>query len=518
MKISFRPKLFVLTSAALAFVLVTFAIGVMSGDRNAPPARWVRKFGNVVGIHAPAVSSTVAEDEHAHEAAADEHGQEEGHEHAGHEHAHSEEASLDLSKEALANLGLTEDTIQPIQEATFVRSVTMPAVIVERPGRTQLPVSTPMTGVITHVDAVTGEATNPGRLLFQLRLTHEDLVTAQKDFLQSLGDLEVEQKEVARLEDASKSGALPGKVLLERQYARDKIMASLASQREALRLHGLSKEQIERIERERKLLTELRVFVPTIDGHGHQQDDGMQLSERPKIRQTAFTAADVPNAPKVAPPADSTLVIQTLRVHKGETVATGDVLCVLADYGELYIEGQAFESEATAIAVAKKRGWKATAVVTEGEHEQEIPGLPIAYLANEVDRAARTMSFFVNLKNEIIEDVRSPNGQRFVTWKYRPGQRLQLRVPVEEWPNQLVLPVAAVVKEGPDSFVFQQNGEHFDRIAVHERYRDRSSVVIASDGALFPGDVVALKGAHQMQLALKNKAGGGIDPHAGHNH
>jgi hypothetical protein len=35
---------------------------------------------------------------------------------------------------------------------------------------------------------------------------------------------------------------------------------------------------------------------------------------------------------------------------------------------------------------------------------------------------------------------------------------------------------------------------------------------------LFPDDVVAGEGAYQIHLALKNKAGGGIDPHAGHQH
>ena len=43
-------------------------------------------------------------------------------------------------------------------------------------------------------------------------------------------------------------------------------------------------------------------------------------------------------------------------------------------------------------------------------------------------------------------------------------------------------------------------------------------VVIENDGSLFPGDVVAKRGAHQLQMALKNKSGGGVDPHAGHNH
>lgn len=458
-----------------------------------------------------AEAETHAEDEHA------------GHDHEGHDHAgHAEETSLELSETAMANLGLNEKTILPVEPTTFVRSVTVPAVVAERPGRTRLPVSTPMTGVVTHVHAATGESVRPGDLLFQLRLTHEELVNAQKDFLKSIGDLEVEEKEVARLEGVSQTGALPGKILLERKYARDKLLASLASQREALRLHGLSPEQIDRIEQDRRLLTALRVTAPTTDRHEHGHDDELQLSRRGAVRQATYLVAHAGDGDDAPPeePADGspTLVVQSLKVHKGETVNTGDVLCVLADYSELYVEGQAFESDAAALAAARSRGWKATAVVDEGGAQVETIGLPLAYIANEVDPATRTLPFYVSLQNERLDDVTNDLGQRFVTWRYRPGQRMQLRVPVEEWADQLVLPAAAVVREGPDSFVFQQNGDHFDRVAVHERYRDRNSVVVANDGAVFPGDVVAMTGAHQMQLALKNKAGGGIDPHAGHNH
>jgi len=35
---------------------------------------------------------------------------------------------------------------------------------------------------------------------------------------------------------------------------------------------------------------------------------------------------------------------------------------------------------------------------------------------------------------------------------------------------------------------------------------------------LFPGDTIAMTAAQQLQLALKNKSGGAIDPHAGHTH
>ena len=80
------------------------------------------------------------------------------------------------------------------------------------------------------------------------------------------------------------------------------------------------------------------------------------------------------------------------------------------------------------------------------------------------------------------------------------------------------MPVNAVAREGAEYFIFQQNGDHFDRISVHVKYKDQYSAVIENDGSLFPGDVVAMRGAHQMQMALKNKSGGGVDPHAGHNH
>jgi hypothetical protein len=128
------------------------------------------------------------------------------------------------------------------------------------------------------------------------------------------------------------------------------------------------------------------------------------------------------------------------------------------------------------------------------------------------------LSFFVNLPNEIVQDETNDEGQRFVSWRYRVGERLELRVPVEEWPQQLVVPVDAVAREGAESYVFQENGDHFDRVPVHVKYRDQKSVVIANDGSLYPGDVIAMRGAHQLQMALKNKAGGGVDPHAGHNH
>jgi cobalt-zinc-cadmium efflux system membrane fusion protein len=213
------------------------------------------------------------------------------------------------------------------------------------------------------------------------------------------------------------------------------------------------------------------------------------------------------------------LVISELRVHKGQSVNAGETLCTLSDYSDLYVEGLAFEQDAGSIAAAARRQWKVKAVFEQPNNQrQTLDDLPIIRLSNEIDTDSRTLHFYVGLPNTIDSLTDTKDGNQFVGWRYRPGQRLQLEVPIEEWPNEIVLPVEAVTKEGAEFYAFHQNGNHFDRVAVHVKHRDQSMVVIANDGALFPGDVVAWRCAHQMQMALKNKSGAGADPHAGHTH
>ena len=435
--------------------------------------------------------------------------------HAGHEDTgHEEGTSLELSAQALRNIGLSDETIQPIKLKTFRRSITVPALVVERPGRTRVQVATPMTGVITHVHAVEGEAVEPGALLFRIRLTHTDLVQAQTEFVKILGELDVERREIVRLQGVTRSGAVPGKLLLDRQYSRDKLTVLLRAQREALKLHGLSEKQVERIAKGRRLLRELQIFAPSTDNH---DGDEMKLAQR--VIQPAAYHAPVINQPKNH---QGPLILQQLDVHKGQSVTAGERLCVLTDYEELFIEGLAFEQDVDQLRHASEKEWTVDAIFQKSGSGNEsgtrmVENLKIAYLANQVDTESRTLNFYVRLPNKITKDRRA-NGDRYIEWKYLPGQRLQLRVPIEEWTDQIVLPVDAVAREGAEWFVFQQNGDHFDRIAVHVKHRDQYSTVIANDGSLFPGDVVALRGAHQMQMALKNKAGGGVDPHAGHQH
>ena len=451
------------------------------------------------GVHAEFVSKP--EDTHA------------GHEHPAHP-GHNEEASLELSDSALRNIGLKDNAIRTIRFQTYRKTITVPAAVVEQPGRTRVQVATPMTGAVTHVHVVEGEAVQPGTLLFRIQLTHDDLVKAQTSLVHTLGKLDVEENEIARLKEIPNSGAVAGRFLLEHEYARESLTALLQAQRESLRLHGLSKPQVAQITKTRRLLGELQVFAPSPDDHS---GDEIQLTEH-LTQPSASTSQQ--GEPPAGEKSDVTapLILQQLNVHKGQSVDVGETLCILTDLRKLYIKGMAFESDIGVLRQAWRRGWNVSAVFhPTDDRADRVDELEIAWLANEIDTDSRTLHFYVDLPNQIVDD-RWQADCRFVDWKYFPGQRLKLQVPAEEWPDRIVLPVDAVATEGVEYFVFRKNGTHFERLPVHVEYRDQHSVVIASDGTLLLGDAVATRGVHQMQMALRNKAGGAPDPHTGHSH
>lgn len=439
-----------------------------------------------------------------------------GHEGHDHDHAgHDEANSLELSPQARRNLGLTDESVQPIKLSTFTRTLGIPARVVEIPGRTLVQVASPMTGVVASLHVVQGEAIQPGTLLFKVRLTHEDLVQAQSDFLKTLGELDVENREITRLTGLDKSGVIAGKRLLERQYSKQKLEAVLNANRESLLLHGLSSDQIAAIVSDRRLLKELEVRTPALPSH--------ELAALNKVP----TASGGANSESVARNAEAPhlFMVQSINVNAGSMVSAGKPLAVLADLDELYIEGRAFEHDADEITHASRQqsadesGWDITAVLENNDRKADtLGGLKIVYIDNKVESDSRAQLFYVDLPNQITRDTQTPAGHRFLTWRFKPGQRLQLRVPIEQWKDRIVLPVDALAQEGAETFVFLENGDHFDQRPVHVEYQDQLWVVIANDGSLFPGDTVALTGAHQMQVAIKNKAGGGVDPHAGHNH
>ncbi len=402
---------------------------------------------------------------------------------AGHNHAAG--TSLLLSEQGRQNIGLTLETVR-LQD--FSRTVSMPATVTERPGQTELAVSAPMTGIVTRIYRMRGEAILPADPLFDLRLTHEDLVEKQSSLLRSLEELDVVKREVTRLDDVTASGAVAGKRLLEREYEQQRIEANIRAEQQALLLHGLTDEQIRQIGDTRQLLQSLTIVAPP-PCDKDETDDHIEYLQMAEIG-----------------------------VKLGEHVSTGTQLATVTDHCELLIEGKAFEQDAEALTQAANDHSDVTALITtQGAQADEVPGLRILYVENRVERDSRALKFYLRLPNELVRNEEA-GGHRFIGWRYRPGQRVELRVPIDRWEKRIVLPIQSVIQEGPESYVYLRCEDHFERRPVHVEYRDQRSAVIANDGTLFPGDQVAAQGAYQIHLAAKNQAGGGPDPHAGHQH
>jgi len=401
------------------------------------------------------------------------------------DHRHDEATAIKLSRAAQANVGIRTGKLAL---GPFERTIPVPAIVVERPGRSRLQVAAPLTGVVTRIRPLQGETVVPGQPLFDLRLTHEEVVTAQAEFLRTAEELDVVQRELDRLERIAAEGTIAGKTVLERKYEKQKLEAAHRAERQRLLLHGLSQEQVDGILAKRSLLSEITIVVP-------QRAD----------------------APSNAPPA--ILQVQDLRVENGQHVAAGELLCVLSDHAELYIEGKAFEQDIPAIQRAVDNNWLVKAVVSsDRQQRQAIADLKILYLANRVSADSRAQLFYVLLPNQLSGNRETPENHRFSDWQFKPGQRVEILVPVERWADRIVLPVEAVVQDGAESYVYEVNDGHFDRRTVRVEHRDRYNVVIANDKALTLGRTVVVSNAYQVHLALKNKAAGPVDPHAGHNH
>ncbi len=405
------------------------------------------------------------------------------------DHKHEEAAAVKLSPTAQENVGLQ---LGKVELRVFERTITVPAMVVERPGRSAMQVAAPLTGVVTRIWPLQGETVTPGQPLFDLRLMHEEVVEAQAEFLRTTEELDVINREIVRLEKVAQSGAIAGKTLLERQYEQQKAEGNFRAQRQRLLLHGLSASQVDEIVAKRTLLGKLTVVVPD------QFDEQGQAEESDSTRL---------------------LQIEELKVTMGQYVKAGDPLCVLTDHARLYIQGKAFEQDAAMLEPLANHDGRVTAVVEGNRRERQlVPDLPVVYLANKIEPESRAYLFYVELPNQVVRNEERPDGHRFSSWQFKPGQRVELLIPAERWNDRIVLPLDALVQDGAETYVFEQNDGHFDRRVVRVEYRDQYSAVIANDGALLPGKMVVVAGTYQVHLSMKNKAGGAPDPHAGHNH
>ncbi|MCA9173805.1 MAG: HlyD family efflux transporter periplasmic adaptor subunit [Planctomycetales bacterium] len=398
---------------------------------------------------------------------------------------------LKLSEQARRNLGLVS---RAARAQTYWRTIQIPGSIVDRPGQSDRGVTSPAVGVIKGIHAFPGETVHPGDRLFTLHLFSEYLQNTQKEFFAATNEIQLLKAEHARLSPLAQSGGVPQARLIELNNQISRQQALIQAHRQDLLTRGLAPEQIEQIASGK--------FVSTVDVVAPP------LARIDPPTETSSTDAESQGKPAGEPQAYE---MHDLEVELGQQVQAGQLLAMLANHSELYVEGHAFKREAPWLERAAQQGWPVTIEFAEDDPlgwptiDQRFE---IRFLANTVDAENRTFDFFIPLTNQ--SRTYRKRGETFLVWRFRPGQRVRLHVPVEEMQNVLVLPSDGVVREGPEAFVFQQNGDLFNRLAVHVLHEDRTSIVIANDGSVTPGLFLAQNSAASLNRVLKAQAASGV--------
>ena len=438
-----------------------------------------------------------------------------------HHDEHEEEDHVALTKQAFENLDLL---MGPVSKGDFWKTLLVPARVVEIPGRSNLSVSAPVTGIIEDVRVLPGQSLTRGVPLFTMRLTDEAVIDAQSKLLETLTRREVAEQKIARIRPLIESGAISGARRLELDYELKQLEVEQSTLLQEIKNRGFPQSMIDPLLKDRELATTLTVYPPTFFG---------EEATRSEELSSGFSVED-------------------LMVHPGMSLSRGEPLCTISYHARLYVEGTAFEDDLPVLDKIAENDWKIT-LEAHGEAEDHADPICLSLLRvdNHVDEETQTVKFFIELPNEAMR-TRQTDQRLFKQWRFRPGQRLHLRLPVERWENQLTLPVDAVVVDGPNVFVFAEHqheeagammppitnaiesspseselgdGEddhgddhdvfiELEPVPVRLLYRDDKTVVIADDGQIPAGVPIALNHAYKLYLATKMQSGGG----GGHHH
>jgi biotin carboxyl carrier protein len=403
-----------------------------------------------------------------------------------HDHDHGDEEDapkVKLSAQAQQNLGLVAAEPTPRE---YWRTMVIPGMVVDRPGESDRRVASRVAGTVTDLKVRLGDSVRPGDPLFTIQLVSELLQTTQADLARAATDLTFAEKERDRIANLVKGGTTPGAELTKQQNAVERLVNQVKAARRQLLALGLTAEQIERAEKG-EAVTEVVVRAPGVSASGPDRGEEFE------VRQ--------------------------LHVALGDHVMAGQILCQLANHRHLLIEGAAFKSEAKALAALV-----ANRTPVEVEFAEENPGdwpaprkMVVTHIAEHVDPSTRTFAFYLPLENEEEGGV----------WRYSPGQRVRLRVPVERLTTRradgterdpFVFPAGAVVREGAEAFVFVKVEDIFIRRPVRVLYEDRTEVVVANDGSVTRAETVVRNQAAALNRAIKAAAGGGEGHHHDHEH
>ena len=405
---------------------------------------------------------------------------------------------LEVSKQARKNLGLI---VAPAKPQNQWRSVLIPGEIADQPGLSDRGVTAPAVGVVASIHVFPGDTLRPGDALFTLQLFSEYLQATQTQLFKAIRETAIVNAEIDRLSSGANAGAIPQSRLIDYRSEINRQAILVQSARQELLNRGLSPDQVAQIE--------AGTFVSSIEVKAPPRRQPKEIASTLRaVLNSSITKTD-----RESDESDFHYEVQDLSVELGQQVQAGQLLVNLSNHENLFVVGHAFKREAATLEQAVQEQRPIEIDFSEDQADKWQPldqTFAIRHLANTIDKNNRTFDFFLPLLNPSRAIER--NGRSLKVWRFRPGQRAKIYVPIEEFKNVFVLPSEGVVRDGADAYVFRQNGDLFKQLSIRVLHEDSRHIVIANDGSIAVGSFLAQNAAASLNRILKAQTASGEQP------
>jgi cobalt-zinc-cadmium efflux system membrane fusion protein len=198
---------------------------------------------------------------------------------------------------------------------------------------------------------------------------------------------------------------------------------------------------------------------------------------------TVDTAGSSDRVSVTAPRAGVVIDLSAAPGEFAKSLDNANPLCIIADLRRVWAVGDVYEKDIARIGVG------AAAEVTVNAYPGEIRRGRVTAISSTVDTATRALKIRVELDNPGL--------------RLKPDMFAAIRV-VRAMRSVVLVPAAAVVREGASAFVFVQKAPgHFERRTVSlGREAEGNSVEVTSGLAV--GDTVVVEGAELLRAAARS--------------
>lgn len=287
-------------------------------------------------------------------------------------------------------------------------------------------------GKIANVYVNVGDGVKAGQVLATVQ--SPEFETLQVELLRAAAELPVAEAASARLKKLIEIEAVSQKDVQNAVAQYEAKRSEVAGLRERLEILGLSKAQIENLQKTQELVRALPV--------------------------SALLTGTVVNRTAVA----------------GSPVSTSGPIFEIDNFATVWIEGDVFEGQ-----LSEVRPGLPAAVTVPAYHGQVFEG-KVQSIIPSLDPEKRTARLRVVLSN--------PKGL------LKLGMFATLSITVGKEPSGVVVPIEALIEQGGSVFVFVKNGEQFAKQDVVVSARDDRYAQIS--WGLVPNDVVVTDGKMQV--------------------